>query len=73
MNPLKDKQLSYWLVNLGNMYYAGGLLRKKEDESTFSYEFVNDETYAFPFLKKAWRYEDSRKMWWNCCRSYCYQ
>ncbi|MFF2884717.1 hypothetical protein [Bacillus toyonensis] len=52
MNPLKDKQLPYWLVNLGNMYYAGGLLRKKEDESTFSYEFVNDETYAFPFLEK---------------------
>lgn len=35
MNPLKDKQLTYWLVNLGNMYYAGGLLRKKED---FSYK-----------------------------------
>ncbi|HDR7527202.1 MULTISPECIES: hypothetical protein [Bacillus cereus group] len=52
MNPLKDKQLTYWLVNLGNMYYAGGLLRKKEDESTFSYEFVNDKTYAFPFLEK---------------------
>lgn len=29
MNPLKDKQITYWLVNLGNMYYAGGLLRKK--------------------------------------------
>lgn len=52
MNPLKDKQLTYWLVNLGNMYYAGGLLRKKEDESTFSYEFVNDKTYAFPFLEE---------------------
>lgn len=33
------------------MYYAGGLLKKK-DESTFSYEFVNDETYVFPFLEK---------------------
>lgn len=33
------------------MYYAGGLL-KKRDESTFSYEFVNDETYVFPFLEK---------------------
>ncbi|EJP83502.1 MULTISPECIES: hypothetical protein [Bacillus cereus group] len=52
MNPLKDKQLTYWLVNLGNMYYAGGLLRKKEDESTFSYEFVNNKTYAFPFLEE---------------------
>ncbi|HDR7594805.1 TPA: hypothetical protein QCX59_003999 [Bacillus mycoides] len=52
MNPLKDKQLTYWLVNLGNMYYTGGLLRKKEDESTFSYEFVNDKTYAFPFLEE---------------------
>ncbi|TXR62594.1 hypothetical protein DM800_20145 [Bacillus sp. AY18-3] len=52
MNPLKDKKLTYWLVKLGEMYYAGGLLRKKEDESTFSYEFVNDKTYAFPFLEK---------------------
>ncbi|MDO6631817.1 hypothetical protein [Bacillus thuringiensis] len=52
MNPLKDKKLTYWLVKLGEMYYAGGLLRKKEDESTFSYEFVNDKTFAFPFLEK---------------------
>ncbi|MGA4465921.1 hypothetical protein ACPA2L_25275 [Bacillus bombysepticus] len=52
MNPLKDKQLTYWLVNLGNMYYAGGLLRKREYTSTFSYEFVNDEAYAFPFLEE---------------------
>ncbi|AJG73705.1 hypothetical protein FOC89_00520 (plasmid) [Bacillus thuringiensis] len=52
MNPLKDKKLTYWLVKLGEMHYAGGLLRKKEDESTFSYEFVNDKTYAFPFLEK---------------------
>ncbi|HDR4368640.1 TPA: hypothetical protein QCP64_005136 [Bacillus cereus] len=52
MNPLKDKKLTYWLVKLGEMYYAGGLLRKKEDESTFSYEFVNDKTHAFPFLEK---------------------
>ncbi|HFK1742242.1 TPA: hypothetical protein ACGXP7_005714 [Bacillus cereus] len=34
------------------MYYAVGLLKKKH-ESTFSYEFVNDETtYVFPFLEK---------------------
>ncbi|MGM2748450.1 hypothetical protein BK718_33090 [Bacillus thuringiensis serovar andalousiensis] len=52
MNPLKDKQITYWLVNLGNMYYAGGLLRKNEDDCNFSYEFVNDKTYAFPFLEK---------------------
>lgn len=52
MNPLKDKQLTYWLVNLGHMYYAGGLLRKHEYKSTFSYEFVNDEVYAFPFLEE---------------------
>uniref|UniRef100_UPI003F490849 hypothetical protein n=1 Tax=Bacillus multifaciens TaxID=3068506 RepID=UPI003F490849 len=52
MNPFKDKQLPYWLVNLGSMYYAGGLIRKKDNESTFSYEFVNDESYAFPFLEK---------------------
>lgn len=52
MNLLKGKQLTYWLVNLGNMYYAGGLLREKEDESSFSYEFVNNETYAFPFLEE---------------------
>lgn len=52
MNSLKGKQLTYWLVNLGNMYYAGGLLREKEDESSFSYEFVNNETYAFPFLEE---------------------
>ncbi|EEL25646.1 hypothetical protein bcere0018_53620 [Bacillus cereus Rock1-15] len=52
MNPLKDIQLTYWLVNLGNMYYAGGLLRKREIESSFSYEFVNDEVYAFPFLEE---------------------
>lgn len=39
-------------MKLGEMYYAGGLLRKKEDEPTFSYEFVNDKTYAFPFLEK---------------------
>lgn len=38
-------------LHLGNMYYASGLLKKK-DESTFSYEFVNDETYVFPFLEK---------------------
>ncbi|WP_411512280.1 hypothetical protein ACLINY_29185 (plasmid) [Bacillus thuringiensis] len=42
INPFKDKKLTYWLVNLGNMYYAGGLLRKKDNESTFSYEFVNN-------------------------------
>lgn len=52
MNPLKDKQLTYWLVNLGNMYYAAGLLRKGENESSFSYEFVNDVVYAFPFLEE---------------------
>jgi hypothetical protein len=52
MNPLKDKQLTYWLVNLGNMYYAGGLLRKSENESSFSFEFVNEEVYAFPFLEE---------------------
>lgn len=34
------------------MYYAGGLLRKKEDVSTFSYEFANHEAYAFPFLEE---------------------
>ncbi|WP_336992493.1 hypothetical protein [Bacillus toyonensis] len=34
------------------MHYAVGLLKKKH-ESTFSYEFVNDETtYVFPFLEK---------------------
>ncbi|HDX9614792.1 TPA: hypothetical protein ROY01_006025 [Bacillus toyonensis] len=52
MNPLKGKQLTYWLMNLENMYYAGGLFRKKEESSTFSYEFFNDKTYAFPFLEK---------------------
>ncbi|AFU17106.1 hypothetical protein MC28_D057 (plasmid) [Bacillus thuringiensis MC28] len=51
MNPLKNIPLKYWLVNLGNMYYAGGLLRKKDD-STFSYEFVNDETYGCPILEE---------------------
>ncbi|MGX5622217.1 hypothetical protein ACWKS7_27135 [Bacillus cereus] len=52
MNPLKNIQLKYWLVNLGNMYYAGGLLRKTDDDSTFSYEFVNDETYGCPILEE---------------------
>lgn len=29
MNSFKDRQLIFWFVNLGNMYYAGCLLRKK--------------------------------------------
>nr|WP_242488037.1 hypothetical protein [Bacillus sp. TH13] len=59
MNPLKDIQLTYWLVNLGNMYYAGGLLRKREIESSFSYEFVNDESIRISLLRRTGRYKCS--------------
>ncbi|WP_170935237.1 hypothetical protein [Bacillus mycoides] len=47
MSPLKDKQLTYCLVSLEHMYYAGGLLGTKEDKSTFSYEFINNDSYSF--------------------------
>lgn len=48
----RSTKVQYWLLQLGKLYYAGGLARKSPivDRESFSYEFVNDESLAFPFL-----------------------
>ena len=53
---MDENQLTtYYIVLLGNMFYAGGLARKKpvdlEDE-VFSHEYVSHEELAFPILSK---------------------
>lgn len=51
----RSAKIHYWLLQLGKLYYAGGLPRKSPivDKESFSYEFVNDESLAFPFLDSA--------------------
>ncbi|OBZ15947.1 hypothetical protein A8L34_28115 [Bacillus sp. FJAT-27264] len=44
-----DAEFKYWLVQLGNLYYAGGLPRMGPTDDSFSHEFTNDESVAFPF------------------------
>ncbi|MCY9763209.1 hypothetical protein M5X06_22200 [Paenibacillus alvei] len=39
----------YWLVQLGELYYAGELARISPVKNAFSYEFVSDEALALPF------------------------
>ncbi|MED4068758.1 hypothetical protein [Priestia megaterium] len=53
---MEDNHLvPYYIVLLGNMFYAGGLARKKpvdlEDE-VFSHEYVSNEELAFPILSR---------------------
>lgn len=42
----KNMKMTYWLVKLGKLYYAGGLGRITNQKSTFSFEFTNDEEVA---------------------------
>lgn len=45
----ENTQHQYWLVQLGKLFYAGGLLRTSTNPDVFSHEFVSDESLAFPF------------------------
>lgn len=40
----------YWIVQVGNMYYVGGVNRVPHHEQSFSFEFAKDEEVAFPFV-----------------------
>lgn len=46
----QNKNFQYWIVQLGNMYYVGGLGRLPHNEDSFSFEFAKDEEVAFPFV-----------------------
>lgn len=46
----ESTKVQYWLLQLGKLYYAGGLARKSPIKDTFSYEFVSNESLAFPFI-----------------------
>lgn len=48
MENFKNNMMEYWLVKLGNLFYAGGILRKlPENENAKSYEFNTEEETAF--------------------------
>ncbi|MFB5678785.1 hypothetical protein [Paenibacillus terreus] len=49
----ESTKVKYCLVQLGMLYYAGGLARKSPIKDTFSYEFVSDESLAFPFIDES--------------------
>jgi hypothetical protein len=44
---LQDKIMTLYYVQLGKLFYAGGLTRQPNSEESFSYEFVRDEEVAF--------------------------
>lgn len=46
----ESAKFQYWMVQLGNLYYAGGLARKSPEIDAFSFEFVSDASLAFPFI-----------------------
>lgn len=48
----RSSNLKYWLVELGDLYYAGGLKRISPLKDAFSLEFVSDESLAFPFIEE---------------------
>jgi hypothetical protein len=50
MSNLEDKIMTIYLVQLGKLFYAGGLTRRPNHEESFSYEFVRDEEVAFSIL-----------------------
>jgi hypothetical protein len=47
-----ENTLTYRLVKLGELFYAGGLHRIPYDDTSFSFEFVKDEEVAFLFIDK---------------------
>ncbi|WP_180953815.1 hypothetical protein [Bacillus sp. M6-12] len=50
MSNFNDNILTVWLVQLGKLYYAGGLTREPYNDESFSFEFVKDEEVAFSIL-----------------------
>ncbi|MDN8593187.1 hypothetical protein Q0V21_31140 [Paenibacillus sp. 11B] len=46
----QNNDYQYWVVQLGQLYYAGGLGRTSQIVDSFSYEFVSHESLAFPFI-----------------------
>ncbi|WP_270545604.1 hypothetical protein [Clostridium butyricum] len=53
MENLKNSMMEYWLVKVGNLYYAGGLDRNfPEDEEAKSFEFTTLEDVAFMILEE---------------------
>lgn len=50
MSNFDNNIMTIWLVQLGKLYYAGGLTRRPSHEESFSYEFVRDEEVAFCIL-----------------------
>ena len=57
MDNFKNSMMEYWLVKVGNLFYAGGLRRRDpENENAKSYEFTTEEKVAFVLF-----FEDSAK------------
>lgn len=51
MGNLEDNMMKYWLVKVGNLFYAGGLRRRlSENDNAKSYEFTTEEEVAFVIL-----------------------
>ncbi|MGR9527705.1 hypothetical protein ACSS31_29015 (plasmid) [Priestia megaterium] len=44
--------LSYWIVTVGKLFYAGGLYREITNEKDFSMEFVSNQDHAFQILSE---------------------
>ncbi|PFP09246.1 hypothetical protein COJ90_21270 [Priestia megaterium] len=49
---MDEKEYWYYFLNLGKMYYAGGTESNYQGERLTKYEFVNNNTFAYPFLDK---------------------
>ncbi|PGQ88172.1 hypothetical protein [Priestia megaterium] len=48
----KEPSYKYYLIKLGNLYYAGGLARTCSIKKAASYELVNQESLAKPITYK---------------------
>lgn len=51
-NAYANEICTYYLVQLGTLFYAGGLKRYPINKENVSLEFVKNERVAFPFIAK---------------------
>ncbi|MDN3365496.1 hypothetical protein QU577_27525 [Priestia megaterium] len=49
---MDEKAYWYYFLNLGKLYYAGGLDTNYQGERHITYEFVNNNYFAYPFFDR---------------------